>query len=251
MKQLAIIMIFSAFIVKGTGQKIVQKQPTGPFTFAPKGIQSPYMVNPDWQARTMEAGALWGTYNSVKGNAFYNDEWDKGYILLRDNRIAQNIFIAFNIYTNEIYYIADSQVLVLDPLIPVAEFGIHDQKEDSTKTTIFRCGYPATDNNTDKTFYKVLVDNKISLLKHYNKKIIERNNQSGVPERAFIDSESWYIFNTREKKIIPIKKNKNSLLTALSQYADKIESILKKRNLKLKTENDWIMRMNELNNQIK
>ncbi len=133
--------------------------------------------------------------------------------------------------------------------MPVAEFGISDQN-DSNKITIFRCGYPAINNNTTKTFYNVVVNNKIALLKHYDKRIMEATNSIGAFEKKFIDSESWYIYNSSENKIIQIKKNKNSLLAALPQYANKVQSIIEEKSLKLKTENEWIILFNELNNQI-
>ena len=207
------------------------------------------LIDPDWKAQTIQAGVLWETNNGIKGTAFYNEEWYKGYILLSDNHIAKDISLRFNIYKNEIYFLLDSQVLVVSPTMPVAEFGISDQN-DSNKITIFRCGYPAINNNTTKTFYNVVVNNKIALLKHYDKRIMEATNSIGAFEKKFIDSESWYIYNSSENKIIQIKKNKNSLLAALPQYANKVQSIIEEKSLKLKTENEWIILFNELNNQI-
>jgi hypothetical protein len=243
---ITLIIIFSS--VKTLCQEIKNAKDLGPLTIGPAGISANDMAV--WQVKTIEAGALWGNYTGVKGNAFYNKEWDNGYILLRDNRIARNVTMAFNIYTNEIYFQHDGKVFVLEPSAPVAEFGINGTKEDSIKITLFRSGYPAIDNNTDKTFYEVLVNNRISLLKLYSKKIMEKINTLGVPERVFIDSELWYAYDSSQNKIIPIKKNKNAILEALPQYANKIQSIIQASSLKLKSESELIILFNKLNNDI-
>lgn len=252
MKYLAFaFIVFYGINIEGISQgpPPLRNKLIGPFTPAPQGTQTNFMVDPAWKSRTIEAGAVWGIYNDIKGTAFYRQEWDKGYIRLRDNRVAQNVPIAFNVYTNEIFYKADSQVLVVDASAPVAEFGILN-KEDSGKATVFRRGYSAINDNTEKTFYKVAADDKMVLLVYYNKRLIERNNSLGVPERVFVDYESWYIYNALENKISPVKKNKKSLLAALPQYANDIESIIKEKNLKLKTEEDWVILFNELNKRI-
>jgi len=247
---IALIIIFSASLIKTAGQEIKFKsfKDLGPLTVGPSALTDNDLAV--WQAKTVEAGAMWGNYNGVKGNAFYNEGWDKGYILLRDNRIARNVTMAFNIYTNELYFQEDGKVFVLYPSAPVAEFGINGSAEDSNKITLFRSGYPAIDDNTDKTFYEVLANNRISLLKFYNKKIMEKINTLGVPERAFINAESWYVYDSSQNKIIPIKKNKSSVLEALPQYSNKIQSIMQANSLKLKSENELIILFNELNKTI-
>ncbi len=235
-------LLFVLFLTSQLSSKCQGNLQRGTFVGFPKGIQVNELVSPDWQARTIEAGALWGTYNGIKGTAFYNEGWSKGYILLSNNEIARDVSIRFNIYTNEIYFLSGSHVLVLDESIPPIEFEI----QETNKTTVFRCGYPAISNNTGKTFYKILADGKIALLKLYNKRIMEAINSVGAFERKFTDSESWYIYNTFTNKMIQIKKNKNSILEALPEYTNKIESIKQEKGLKLKNEEEWIILINEL-----
>ncbi|MEO6329935.1 MAG: hypothetical protein ABIO55_13435 [Ginsengibacter sp.] len=247
MKNIVFLIILSFVVLKGAAQED-KKQNLGTFIGIPKGINLTDLAN--WKALNMDANTVWGVHNNIKGNAFYNEKWNKAYILLQDKRIEKDVFMNFNIYTNEIYYLFDSLVLVLNPAIKVSEFGINDPKSDSGNVTVFRCGYPAIDNNTTKTFYKVLANSKIELLLHYNKTIIEATDPTGVPEKKFINSESWYIYNTGENKIIPIKKNKNSLIAALPQYSKTIEAVIREKKLKLKREIDWVILLNELNKPV-
>lgn len=249
MNHFILIFFLFAFSLVSKSQAL-SKFDWGTYVGIPKGVQIIEMVRPDWQARTIEAGASWNKFNGVNGNTFYSEEWDTGYVLLQDNRIAKNISLRFNVYTNEIYYMEDSKVLVLDPTVSVAEFGLYEQTGDTNKISVFCCGYPTTGSNTDKTFYHVLVRGRITFLKHYIKKIMERNNSIGVPERTFIDSETWYIYDASENKMIEFKKNKNALLAALPQYSNKIRAIIQEKHLKLKGETEWVMLFNELNQYI-
>ena len=251
MKYPAFFLIFLSFPFKIICQSAIPGG-VGKLVNTPAGAsRANFMIDPTWKTFTIEAGAAWGIYSTIKGSSFYNEEWNKGYILLQDKRIAKNISLSFNIYDNQIFYLMDSQVLVLDAAVPVAEFGIYVRKEDSAEITIFRCGYPPINNNNSKTFYQVVSNNKIALLKHYNKSIVEKKNPADVPSKEFVDSETWYVYNTVENKIIPLKKNKNALKNALPQYAGIIETLTQQKKLKLKTDNEWVALFDELNNQLK
>jgi len=257
MKYSAFILIFFAFHFEGICQRGNSGNgsilPTGPGAPIFKtGAGTPYfLIDPEWKVTAMQAGVVWGIYGDIKGSAFYTDEWRKGYILLQDKRIAKDISLSFNAYENQIFYLRDSEALVLNAAVPVAEFGMYDNKEDSNKITIFRCGYPSIGRNDEKTFYQVLSGNRITLLKHYSKSIVQRNNYMSAPDKIFSDSEAWYIYKTAENKMVAIKKNKSALEEALPQYAGIIQSIIQQKNLKLKTENEWVSLFEELNKEAK
>jgi hypothetical protein len=212
--------------------------------------QNGYMIDPNWKAITIEVGeTVWKSNDDLEGSRFLKDEWSKGFIVLDDKKIVRDISISFDAFNNKIYCLLNNQTFVLDNSVPVIQFGINDQP-DTNITTIFRSGYPAIDNNTDKTFYEVAAGNKISLLKHHIKSIIERKNSLDGPKKLYVDSESWYIYKSIEKKIFSFKKNKKSLSDILPQYESVIQSTIQTKNLKLKSDNDWFILFNEMNNQI-
>lgn len=249
MKYPVIFFLFFLVSLNGFSQPAPRKVDLGKLSVATGGIPySDYMVNPDWKSLAIQSGVLWGTYGGIKGNAFYADAWNKGYVLLGNNSISDSISLNFNIYTNEIYFLRDSQVLVLNVSEPLEGFGIYSEDGDSSLTAKFRCGYPSVENNTSKTFYRVLVQNKISLLKQYNRSIMERTDPTGVPEKIFTGSETYFVYNAAENKIIAINKNKNSIVTALPAYTQKIESVILEKKLKLKKEEELITLISEINN---
>ena len=253
MKWTTFVLIFLAFFFNSIGQP-VSPIPGGAgkivFTAA-GGTATNFLVDPEWRVTTLQAGAVWGQYGSIQGSAFYKEEWHKGYIILKGNRLIKDISLSYNIYENQIYYLQDSQALVLDASIPVEEFGLYDHKEDTNHLTIFRCGYPSTGRNNEKTFYQVIANDRIQLLKHYGKSIIESVNLASAPDKSFFDSETWFVYNASENKLTAIKKNKSSLEDALPQYTNLIQSIIQQNNFKLKTENEWASLFDELNKQAK
>ena len=215
--------------------------------FLPGPVQMTQLADPVWKSKTLDAGTAWGRIDGIKGTMFFCEDWANGYILLEDNRIARDVSLNFNVYTNEIYFEYDSQVSVIDPSVAVQEFAFTEQKDKTGKTSLFRCGYPPVGKNTKSTFYEVLVKNKLSLLIHCNKKIAEKNNGLSGPEKIFTDSETWYVYNEGEQKMTEIKKNKNALLKALPKYEKNILSIIEKKGLDLKNNQDWIVLFTALN----
>jgi hypothetical protein len=205
------------------------------------------MVDPGWRTETMQAGADWSTFNGIKGNPFYNDTWQKGYIILQGNKVAKDVMLNFNIYNNNVYYFYDSQSYVLDESAQVKEFGCRD-KEDSNKITVFRCGYPSIENNNEKTFYEIVIDDKISLFKHYSKAVVQHIDKlMGTINKELFDEAAWYVYDKSDEKIIAMKKNKNAVEEALPAYKEKIKAIIDQKKLNLKVDSDWVVLFQELN----
>jgi hypothetical protein len=210
-------------------------------------IEMTELVDPEWQSMTKVAGAQWDA-PGVDGSLFYTDDWVDGYVVLSGNRLIKSVPLRFNVYTNELYFKKGDNVLVLDPATaPVEEFGFTQGEQEQAVKRVFRCGYPATGDYTTKTFYEALVNDKLSLLVHLEKKISDRLNAMKGPEKIVIDSESWFVYTSGSKELTAIKKNRKALEEALPAYAAKIESVTASLHLKLKTDNDWVTLFSMLN----
>ncbi|MBS1668729.1 MAG: hypothetical protein JST58_15235 [Bacteroidetes bacterium] len=224
---------------------------TGAFAPPPLGSVKT-MVDQDWKARVVEQDGIWGNYGGITGNAFFNEDWENGYIKLSNNRLIANIPLNFNIYTNEIYYFLDSLVRVIEPSVPVEEFGIPIQNTDTMTKAIFRRGFPSIDKNTDKTFYQVLVDGQICLLKLKKKNIMEQNNLPGVPpQKVFVDADFFFAFSKSENRVVSIKKSKSSIISGLPQYANLIQSTIDIEGLKPNKDADLVNLFLAINKGIK
>ncbi|MBS1934178.1 MAG: hypothetical protein JST96_09265, partial [Bacteroidetes bacterium] len=157
MKYILSTIIFFALHATCTCQSAGNISASGSSSLLSSGFSRPAtMIDPSWRTETIQNGANWNTFNGIRGNPFYNDSWQKGYVVLQGNRVAKDVLLNFNIYKNQVYYWYDSQAYVLDESAQVKEFAFRD-KEDSDKMIVFRSGYPPVGNNTKGTFYEIVV----------------------------------------------------------------------------------------------
>ncbi len=205
------------------------------------------MVDPSWKSRVEEAGDAWkGNGYLIKGTIYCHDDLHKGYVTLINGRTAKDVLIRYNLYTHEINYLENKIEMILDASAPVHEFGYDYTFRDEPGSIVFRSGYPSMGINTDKTFYQVVVDRSIALLKYTSKKILEERTELGALQKVIIDTDTWFIYNSADKNMVEIKRNKNSLMEALPKYADRIKSIIEAKKLRLKSDADWFILLSEL-----
>jgi hypothetical protein len=199
------------------------------------------MLDPSWKAKVALAGG-----EIIKGSIFYNDEINKGYIKLAGEKNQREIPLRYNVYSHEINFMKDKTELVLDPAIPVHEFGYTIINEEVPKNIIFRSGYPAIGSNTTQTFYEVVAGKDIVLLKYTIKKILEKKDERGAAEKVIVDTDSWFIYDEASKTMAETKKNKNAFAQAMPQYATRIKEIMETKGLRLKSDADWAILLSEL-----
>ena len=205
------------------------------------------IIDPSWKSSVGLAGDAWKGNEIIKGTIFYSDELSEGYILLEGEKLPRKALLRYNVYSHEINYLQDNQELVLNPLLPVHEFGFLYTTDDGKKKVLFRSGYPIVDNYNNKTFYEVVAGRKIALLKYISKKILEKRGNTGAFEKSVIDKESWYVYDSSTNTMAAIKKNKTSLAAALPRYAEQIKTIVSAKDLRLKDDEEWIILFDALN----
>jgi hypothetical protein len=101
---------------------------------------------------------------------------------------------------------------------------------------IFRGGYPKVEDNTGGTFYEVLFDGNTSLLKCYRKiTALSKQNALVSNKREFALEEKYYV-GRPDSPPVRIKKDKASILKALSDKKDILEAYIEKEKKNCKTE---------------
>lgn len=208
------------------------------------------MVNPNWKSTVQDLGVQWSNNGYlVKGSIYYHDEMHNGFVKLNDGRSAKDVPLRYNLYSHQVSYTENGVEMELDKSAPVHEFGYTYSKDEQQKSVLFRTGYPSIGDNNGKTFYEVVVDRDIALLKFITKKILEERTTLGAMQKSIIDTETWYIYNATDKNMVEIKKNKNALMEALPQYAERIKSITDKKKLRLKSDEDWVILLTDLSSK--
>lgn len=182
-----------------------------------------------------------------EGSFFLSDNWNKGYIKLYDGRVAGDLQIRFNAYSQKIHFFKDSTELVLSIAVP--EFGYTlTTTEAGLKAMIFRNGYPAVDQQDTSSYYEVLVDGKISLLRFHHKSVREIIQINGLVTYSIEDRGGMYLYKRDENRIFLFKKKKEYLAGFFSgDNFSNFEKIYNSSASALKTESGCIEFVRQLN----
>ena len=207
------------------------------------------ILDRDFNAELVSAGVSIDPPPNSRGSLFFNDDWNKGFVLMKGNQMAKDVFMRFNSYTNQIFFKKGEQILVLDASIPVIGFGLEGGSDNPGKTTVFLNGYPAIGGRTPSSFYEVVAYGRLSLLKYHSKKVVEEKDQNRVPIKAVIDADYWCVYDSTTNTMTEFKHNKNSLLESLPAYAPTIRLLLEEKKLKLRSEEEWPVLFDALNSR--
>lgn len=121
---------------------------------------------------------------------------------------------------------------------PVKGFKFNiDGKIDETDLAplVFSSQFPAVDNQTATSFYQVIGDGKVKLLKYYKK--ILRSDQafnSATVTKTFVLIDIYYLFTNNQ--MVKIKPGQKTILAALNNKADQVQSYLKANPINYKSD---------------
>jgi hypothetical protein len=172
-------------------------------------------------------------YEDVHGTPFLIDGWSAGTIKLSNgNTYKDNLFLKYDI-KDDILYFKGTKDETLTFVDPVVEFAIVvNQNEQHYKN-----GYNFTKEYSDKSFFEVLADGAVQLLKKTKKVILESKlYNSATTDKSFNDVNEYYIVSSG--KVTLIKKDKKSVFTALGNKQSELENYIKTNNLNIKNDKD-------------
>ncbi len=175
-------------------------------------------------------------YTDIKGHPYLFENWTEGAVKLSNGKSYTSVQLKYNLIRDELFFkdIKTDQLLAF--VIPVVEFQLTDKVRASI---LYRNGFKAIDDNTEKSYYQVLFDGGTQLLKRTSKKINEEkpfNSASTI--KSFEVLNFYYISNNNT--LIRIRKDKKSVLAALANQASTLEKYLQEKSLNLKNEDDLI-----------
>ena len=179
----------------------------------------------------------------VEGSPFLFNDWNWGAVKFRDGRFAKDLSLQFNIYNNQLYFKKEGKQMEF--VLPVAEFMIRYSNGNDSSTVIYRCGYPETEKTSSITFFELLIDGKLQLLKYRSKQINTSKPFNQAERREFSDQHQLYV--NVDRRLIKLKKDKEFIIGILPVYKDAINSIVDQKKLKLKNEEDVMKLFEELN----
>ena len=181
----------------------------------------------------------------IEGSPFLFNDWNLGIVKFRNRQFAKGVNLRFNIYNNQLYFKKDNQQLEF--ALPVEEFMIRGLKDTDSVDVYYRSGFPDTEKTTYQTFLEVLADGNLVLLKYRYKVIGSFKPYNQAERKKFEDREQLFVYV--DKRMVKVKKEKESIIEALPQYKAAILSIVEEKKLKLKNEGDIEKLFVELNSQ--
>ncbi len=173
-------------------------------------------------------------YTEIEGSPYLNDNWSRGTVKAKHNGKTYELAkMRYDAYKDELEYEENQKPY---------RFG-GEITEFVTNDGIFRNSFPVYESLTARSFYQILYDGKIKLLKRTTARIqTEKLYSSATQTKRFIKEESLYLF--KNGLLTRIKKDKKSLLEALGEKQDELDAFIKDQKLKLSKEED-ILRLIE------
>jgi hypothetical protein len=182
----------------------------------------------------------------VGGSPFLSEDFKPATVELGQGRIVTDVPVKFNTFNNAILIKKNGAELKLDFFEGVS----YDEKQNdgSTKHFMFKAGYPEIDGHNDNSIYQVLsMGPKVHLLKYISQKVEEVPTLGDYSRREIVTTVQLYVYvpGAGIKKIS--KTSKQAVADALPQLSSQIDEIAKTKGLRLKSESDISVLVEELN----
>jgi hypothetical protein len=178
----------------------------------------------------------------VVGTAFLNDTWTNAIVKTQKDEIYKDIKVKYNVLEDLLYFLGEKDV-TMGFVLPIKEFSLLSVNNTSVK--VFRSGFPKISDYGASSFYQVLTEGKILLLKKNIKRIAEnREYNSAVTVKEIIDNTKYFLYQAG--KMREVKKDKSFIL---SYFNDKneIKDFIANKKIEPKKEEDLIKLVNYYN----
>ena len=139
-------------------------------------------------------------------NYLYPD-WHKGSVKLSDDKVYRGLDLTYDLINERVLFrSADLSAQAFK--LPVKEFTIvNPDEEKGLINKVFRNGFNALDGHKESTFYEILSDGEIKLLKNIQlKRVDEPEIGSIYSTKKLVKVETYFVFNNGELK--KVKRDK-------------------------------------------
>jgi len=194
-----------------------------------------------WMARPDENEDL-----SVQ-KLFMDQKWMPGHVRFSSGRADMYVPLIFDDYNNMLYY-RQGQV-IMEFVDSVHQFSLRVPYLKDSATLLFRNHYPAIQANTKETFYEVLVDGKIQLLK-CRAKTVQLFRENDLPEERRDELKKLYFIFLPDGSLHLAPLDMDRLKQELPAYAAQMEEVRKKHHIRLKNEEKLADLIVHLNNAL-
>lgn len=179
---------------------------------------------------------------------FIKQDWTVGTVKFRSGRPDMQVPLLFDVHNDKLFYLMGD--LIMEFVDSVSQFSMNIPIKDDTLALFYKRFYPTIQANNSSTFYQVLVEGKITLLKCKSKSILLFKDPLTAEERKKDPPKQAYFAVLPDKRIVLIDLSSEKLLATIPEYSNEINNALKKEK-KPKDEERMISFFVHLNNEVK
>lgn len=181
----------------------------------------------------------------IIGSPYIYSEWVKSIVKMEDGTVYKDLKLNYNQLDDRPIFIADNKALQYFAK-PVKEFTLYNVTNQNQEVKTFRKGFPKLDDATTSSFYEVLSEGKVNLIKHTSKKIVEERGAGSINVSKQIKETSKYYLGKGEQ-YTKIKKNKKSVLDILKDKGEMLNTYISTNSLNLSEDADLVKVCNYYN----
>ncbi|MCS3795232.1 hypothetical protein [Niastella sp. OAS944] len=185
--------------------------------------------------------------NTITGNPYLFKEWNDGVVRFTSGRTMNQFKLKFDCLKNSLLLQFQGNAFATES--KVQEFVMYPKKKDSL---LFRRGFPATEKTTDQTYFHVLIQGKVSLLRLIARNIIEEKqlvSVNGRVDRRLEEIEQYYMLQNNQMILLPA--NSKDLPEVFGDKKEAIAQFIAAKQLRMHDATDFVEVVNKYNELLK
>lgn len=176
-------------------------------------------------------------YTDIGGSPYLQDGWIDGSVVTDDGKQA-SAKLKFDSYLNRLLFQGkNAETLEFTDKLKAFGLNISNKEISDVSPLVFVNNLPAVDKQTTDSWYQLIADGKVKLLKYYGKKIMESQGVNFSPKtKSFVAFHTYYVL--RNGAMARVGDNKKAIAKALNNHGPEIEAWLKSNSINFKSDAD-------------
>lgn len=189
-----------------------------------------------------QGGTRWGTYakakitENINGSPFLSDDWLPATIKMATGNLLKDFKVKYNLIDDQLYFKSDEDNRFLTFNEPVSEFRI----QEPSGLVLYKNGFVNPKFGSKNTFYQVLFDGKVKLLKRLNKSVIEVQGYNEASPTKNISEQVRYYAGSVNGEVVEVKPTKKDVLAIMASKKAEIDKFLTSSRIDFKNDKDLV-----------
>ena len=143
-------------------------------------------------------------YNEASGNPYLFKDWSDGVIRFSSGRTVNQFKLKLDCARNQLILQFNGSSFAAES--NVREFVMYTRSGRKKDSLVFRKGFPAFEKATENTYYQVLFEGKIVLLRLFSRNIIEEKeivSTNGNAKHRMEEVETYFLLEGADMSLLP------------------------------------------------